>query len=151
MGDLNLTNCKSNGFNPMNWNCDKRGCFNKLKRPKIEVFHTNFPGKINFGDVDGIVEIAGNALMLEWKDINVPVTQGQYIMYERITKYGPITVMVVAGNAETMDIYQYAYFHNGKYYDWTAADLNDVNEKIKKWVAYAYKNDKTKNNNKKDT
>ena len=49
-----------NGFNPLRWNCEERGCFNLQKRPKIEVFSACFRGKISFGDVDGIVEISGN-------------------------------------------------------------------------------------------
>jgi len=54
----------ANGYNPLRWDCQKRGCFNLKRRPKIEIFAECFPGRINFGDVDGIVEINGNALLL---------------------------------------------------------------------------------------
>lgn len=53
----------ANGYNPLRWDCERRGCFNLKRRPKIEVFAECFPGRINFGDVDGIVEIGGNALL----------------------------------------------------------------------------------------
>ena len=57
----------ANGYNPLRWDCLRRGCFNLKRRPKIEVFADCFPGRINFGDVDGIVEISGNALLLDGK------------------------------------------------------------------------------------
>ena len=132
-----------NGYNPMRWDCETKGCFNKRKRPKIEVFHHNFPGKINFSDVDGIVEISGNALMLEWKDKNVPIPKGQAIMYERLSKHGPITVMCVAGDAETMEVYQYGIFHKGKFSGWKDADMELIQDKIRKWTHYALDNPKT--------
>jgi len=127
----------NDGHNPMRWNCETKGCFNKRKRPKIEVFHKNFPGKINFSDVDGIVEISGNALMLEWKDKDVPIPTGQAIMYERLSKHGPITVMCVAGDAETMEVYQYGIFHKGKFTGWKDADMELIQDKIRKWTHYA--------------
>ena len=68
------------GFNPLRWDCDHQGCFNKLKRPKIEVFADCFPGRINFGDVDGIVEINGYLLILEWKPERIELSRGQGIM-----------------------------------------------------------------------
>ena len=43
-----------NGYNPLRWDCQKQGCFNKKKRPKIEEFAECLPGKISFGDIDGI-------------------------------------------------------------------------------------------------
>ena len=47
------------GYNPMRWDCEKSGCFNVKCRPKIEVFAECFPGRINFGDMDGRVELGG--------------------------------------------------------------------------------------------
>ena len=68
------------GYNPLRWDCEKRGCFNIKRRPKIEVFHKCFPGNINFGDVDGIVEINGRGLMLEWKS-GKPNKKGELVIY----------------------------------------------------------------------
>lgn len=132
----------TDGYNPMRWNCEIKGCFNKRKRPKIEVFASNFPGKINFSDVDGIVEISGNALMLEWKDYGVPLLRGQELMYERLSKHGPITVLCVSGDAETMDVKQQGVFHKGKWSGWKNVDMNDVQEKIRGWTHWALKNPK---------
>jgi len=129
-----------NGYNPMGWDCNKKGCFNKKRRPKIEVFSECFPGRINFGDVDGIVEINGSALMLEWKtSISGSLPKGQQIMYERLTKSGVVSVIVVVGDAETMECSKYCLFFNGSHSRWFSADLNGIKEKIKAWALWARK------------
>ncbi len=125
------------GFNPMRWDCKTRGCFNIKRRPKIEVFSDCFPGNISFGDVDGIVEINGHGLMLEWKtDTNKPTT-GQRIMYERRTKSKLITVFLVVGNAETMEVSHMGIFFEGKQSRLQKVTLEDVKHKIKSWVVWA--------------
>lgn len=103
-----------NGFNPLRWDCEKRGCFNKLRRPKIEIFAECFPRNINFGDVDGIVEINGNALLLEWKSELKEIPTGQRIMYEKITQSGMLSVICLIGNAETMEVTHSCAFYKGK-------------------------------------
>lgn len=128
---------KVSGFNPLRWDCVKQGCFNKLRRPKIEMFADCFPGHINFGDVDGIVEINGKALMLEWKNKSGNLPTGQKIMYERITKNGDVTVICIIGNAETMECSEYCLFFKGKRNPSIKANLQDIKERIKKWVNYA--------------
>jgi hypothetical protein len=128
-----------NGYNPMRWDCEKRGCFNLKRRPKIEVFSDCFPGAISFGDVDGIVEINGRGLMLEWKtDTNKPTT-GQRIMYERLTKTALLSVLFVVGDAETMVITHMGKFTKGKQSELRAANLEDVKASIKRWVTWAQK------------
>ena len=125
---------KTPGFNPLRWDCIKQGCFNLKRRPKIQVFADCFPGRINFGDVDGIVEINGKALLLEWKTKNVKLPTGQRIMYEQITKTGDITVVCVVGNAETMECESSFFFYRGKQYPTKDCDLQSVKERIRKWV-----------------
>jgi hypothetical protein len=125
------------GYNPMGWNCEKKGCFNIKRRPKIEVFAECFPGKINFGDVDGIVEINGKALMLEWKTEQGEIRTGQKIMYQRITKNKEITVLCIIGNAETMECQRYCLFFNGKQTEFKECCLNSIKEKIRRWVNFA--------------
>jgi hypothetical protein len=128
------------GFNPMRWDCSKSGCFNKARRPKIEVFHDALPGRISFGDVDGIVEIEGNALVLEWKGEGAPIAKGQEIMWNRLTKSGIFTVFVIEGDAETMVVSSIRMFFRGKLHAPEAADLAAVKLKISAWVSYAKKN-----------
>ena len=123
-----------NGYNPLRWNCEKQGCFNIKRRPKIQVFADCFPGRINFGDVDGIVEINGHGLMFEWKTHNNGLTKGQRIMYERLTVTDLITVICIVGNAETMECTHYSLFHLGKYYPPKKSDLLGIKSVIKRWV-----------------
>ena len=127
----------TSGFNPMRWDCDVRGCFNKERRPKIEVFSDCFPGNISFGDVDGIVEINGHGLMLEWKTDTKEPTTGQRIMYERLTKTELITVLLIVGNAKTMEVSHMGNFYKGKQSQLKVADLEAVKNSIRKWVAWA--------------
>ncbi len=128
---------KPSGYNPMRWDCTKDGCFNQKMRPKIEVFAECFPGKINFGDVDGIVEINSHALMLEWKGHIGVIPTGQRIMYERITKNGFFAVLCIIGNPETMEVKQYQIFWKGKLGPVVVCDLIGLKDKIKNWADYA--------------
>lgn len=120
----------------MRWDCDKQGCFNKKMRPKIEVFSGCFPGRINFGDVDGIVEINGKGLMLEWKNFSIIIPIGQKIMYERLTKTGILSAILVLGNAETMEIKKFCWFKNGNQSIWLESNLDNLKSEIKKWVSF---------------
>lgn len=122
----------------MRWDCspDKDGCFNEKMRVKLGVFDDCFPGNIGFGDIDGIVEINGFCMMLEWKgaEINIPI--GQRIMFERITKDPKFTVLVVQGNAENMQIQKIQLWFNGKAQKWMEADLAKTRNIIKRWAKW---------------
>jgi len=130
-----------NGYNPLRWDCEKRGCFNKLKRPKIEIFSDCFPGRINFGDVDAIVEINGKGLMLEWKEGQQELKRGPLLMYERLTKTKLLSVFVVSGNAETMVVDGIMVWFSGKGEKWKSATLDILKRCIRKWVQWAQKNE----------
>lgn len=133
------------GYNPMRWNCEKRGCYNVKHRPKIEIFADVWPGRISMGDVDGIVEIEGNALMLEWKTDTTKITTGQRIMYQRITNRQQVTVFCVCGNAETMEITAYKIFFDGRENPrdtWTPISLDIFKQKLKHWCEWAQKHPK---------
>lgn len=126
-----------NGYNPIYYNCERQGCFNKRMRPKIEQFCDCFPGSINFGDVDGVVEMNGYTLTLEWKSTANDIPTGQRIMHQRTTFYGNNSVLCVAGNAETMDVQQIAYFYLGAWYEWTDASLDQLKDIIASWATWA--------------
>ena len=120
----------AHGFNPMRWDCSKRGCFNIKKRLKFEVFYDLLKGSVSFSDVDGIVEINSRALILEWKDAPVDISIGQYKMFERITKGQLITVYCVAGNPEFMSVSHLAMFVNGEWKPWEQCTLEKLRAKI---------------------
>lgn len=105
------------------------------------MFASCFPGKINFGDVDGIVEINGKGLMLEWKSSikNLTFPTGQRIMYERLTVGLKLTVLAVIGNPETMECKKYCIFFDGKQSIWINSDLEGIKKRIKRWCSWAKK------------
>ena len=122
--------------NPFNWDCDKNGCFNEKKRLQLDVFGECFPDNIQMGDVDGIVEISGQVLLLEWKE-HEPISTGQRIMYQRMTASPACHVIVVIGNPETMVVEKYTYFRDGAMAEWFPGNLEDLKGFIRSWVKFA--------------
>lgn len=123
----------------LRYDCERSGCFNLKRRPKIEVFDECFPGNISFGDVDGIVEINGNFLLLEWKCNKGSLPDGQRIMHEKLTASGRrTTVILVVGDAETMEIKRIAVCSNGRYGDFEPCSLSDLRARIRRWADIAY-------------
>ena len=121
----------------MYYDCARQGCFNKRMRPKIEAFDACLPGNIEMGDMDGVVEINGYTLTLEWKSAANDIPIGQRIMHQRTTFYGNNSVLCVAGNAETMDVQQIAYFYRGAWQTWTHTSLDELKGIIKSWADWA--------------
>jgi hypothetical protein len=131
------------GFNPLRWDCGVQGCFNQKRRPKIEVFADCFPGRISLGDVDGIVEIGGNALLLEWKSEARELPTGQRVLYQRLTWSGPVAVMIVVGDAETMAVTATSVFDGGSRFPehgYEPADLALIKTRLTAWSRWAAQN-----------
>lgn len=124
------------GFNPMRWRCETDGCFNEKRRPKIEAFADCFPRRINFGDVDGLVELSGAFCLLEWKGEGGSVKRGQTITYTAWTRTIGNIVFVIEGNAETMIVRRYCVFWAGKQRSWMDADLDAVKIRIREWARW---------------
>jgi len=116
------------------WNCKMDGCFREKKCPDLTVFDDCFPNKNSLGDVDGINETNGKGLLLEWKTSSANIPTGQRIMYQKLTKTGILSVLVVLGNAETMETKEYCWFYKGKQSEWKTADLEKIKAQIKSWV-----------------
>ncbi len=125
------------GFNPLRWCCEKSGCFNKLRRPKIEVFARCFPGRINFGDVDGWVELNGFFCVLEWKGKGGSLGRGQILTYQCFTKQPGNVVFVVEGDAENMVVTRYCCFWKGQQRKWRDSGLEGVQQAIESWAKRA--------------
>ena len=126
------------GYNPLRWDCGRDGCFNKSRRPKIEAFADCFPGRINFGDVDGEVEINGCFCQIEWKGRGGTIATGQHIKFERYTamRAGNV-VFVVEGDAETMAVRRYRKYWAGLGHEWIAGDLAALKASIRAWAEMA--------------
>lgn len=132
---------KGGGFNPMRWDCEKRECFNKKRRPKIELFADCFPRNISFGDVDAEVEINGHFLQLEWKTYIGSPPGGQLIKFHHYTRRPGFNVIVVCGDAETMKIEAFQIWDNGDGGAWTAASFHDLKSLVARWANWAQHDD----------
>lgn len=128
---------RASGFNPMRWDCGASGCFNVKRRPKIEMFADCFPGRVNFGDVDGLVEMSGIFCLIEWKGEGGTLRRGQEISFSAFTRVIGNIVFVVEGNAETMEVWRYCIFWKGRPREWVGADLSAVKQRIRGWATYA--------------
>ncbi len=128
-----------NGYNPMRWDCATSGCFNLKKRPKIERFADCLPGRIAFSDIDGIAEINGNLLLLEWKD-HLCLNTGQRILFERLTRLCPATVLIVEGDAEQMTVDAIRTVWRGQISPAEADDIDGLRLRIQQWSRWAMSN-----------
>lgn len=120
----------------MNWDCQRQGCFNRKKRLKFGAFTGCLPGRISFTDVDGLVEVNGNLLLMEWKD-HPALSTGQRILFERMTLVCPATVLVVEGDAEDMTVRSIRIVWRGRISPSEPADLEGLRELIRAWSQWA--------------
>lgn len=120
------------------WDCEKKGCFNKKHRLDFGVFFDCLPGKISFTDIDAFVEVGGQILLMEWKDGNRSVTIGQKIAFERLTLGHPKSVvLIVDGDAATMAVRGLQVVSDGKFSEWQDVSTEDVRVRIKAWASRA--------------
>jgi|DewCreStandDraft_4_1066084.scaffolds.fasta_scaffold63399_3 hypothetical protein len=123
----------------MNWDCQRQGCFNLKKRLKFGVFKECLPGNISFSDVDGIVEVNGNLLFLEWKD-HPCLNTGQRILFERLTRLCPATVLIVEGDAEQMTVDAIRTVWRGQIAPAEVDDIDGLRARIQQWSHWAMSN-----------
>lgn len=124
--------------NPLRWRCDDRGCFNEKKRPKIEVFAECFDSGINFGDVDMIVEKNGRFLMGEWKPAGGCIGRGQRILHDMLLQTDVFAIVIICGDAETMQVDLYEFRHRGAS-ETTVGGLDSLKARIRSWFEWAKK------------
>ncbi len=127
-----------NGANPLRWDCTVQGCFNRKKRPKIEIFADCLPRRIAFTDVDGIVEVCGNLLLLEWKE-HRQLPTGQRLLFERLTRFCPAAVFVVTGDAERMQVESVRLVWRGVVGPAEPMGLEGLRREIRAWSLWAAK------------
>ena len=119
----------------MRWDCspDKDGCYRQLGQPDLTVLDECFPGRIAMTDVDGLVEIDGRFLFIEWKRRG-DVPAGQRIMFERLTKHPEFTVLVILGDPASMTVERYDVFRNGRRRGWRDCDMRGLKRHIRAWA-----------------
>ena len=122
----------------MRWDCspDKDGCYRKLGQPDLTVLDECFPGRIAMTDVDGLVEINGRFLFIEWKRRG-DVPAGQRIMFERLTRHPEFTILVILGDPRTMAVERYDVFQGGRRKGWRDCDLSALKRHVRAWAGRA--------------
>ena len=133
-----------NGYNPLRHKCANMGCFNEVRRPKIEEFAVCFGGDNNFGDCDGMVEKKGRLCMLEWKGPGGSLAGGQIIAFEHLTltpegEANGNIVFVVEGDPISMVIKRYSIFWGGRQQHWVESTFDELKERITAWDKWASK------------
>jgi len=119
----------------MRWDCspDKDGCYRDLGQPDLTVLDECFPGRIAMTNVDGLVEINGRFLLIEWKRRgDVPI--GQRIMFERLTRHPEFTILVILGDPRTMVVERYDVFRCGRRRGWRDCDLSEIKRHVRTWA-----------------
>ena len=119
----------------MRWDCspDRDGCYRERGQPDLTVLDECFPGRIAMTDVDGLVEINGQFLSIEWKRRG-DVPAGQRIMFERMTRHPEFTILVIVGDPATMEVKCYDVFQDGRRKGWRDCDLSELKRRVGAWA-----------------
>jgi len=96
-----------------------------------------FPRGIMPMDWDGVVELEGNFLVFETKDVGIEVPQGQLMALTRATKLAPITVIVIWGKKECNEC---QIISKGIQREKKVSTNDDIRNICIKWVEFAQNN-----------
>lgn len=109
--------------------------------PDWSIFNGIFSNKkIRITDGDGMVERAGNLLILEVKSPGKEIPLGQAIMYSNLSKAGTAAIIVLWGKD---DIYTKMRVYTAKKYrEYDDIDNDFVIEVIQQWEQWALRNPK---------
>lgn len=123
---------ESNGFRPIRWDCARDGCFNEKCRARFDELYDALPSKISFTDLDGIVEVNGRFLVIEWKHSR-HIPQGQLILFQQLAALPQFTVIVLVGKPQLSLVKEATIIFPNKPITWYSASLASVKEYIRKW------------------
>ncbi len=120
----------------LRWKCESKGCYLK-QLPNWGMLDDCFPGRISVSDIDGVVEIGGRFLFLEWKRPRVALTTGQRIMFQNMVKTGVITVFLINGDPETSTPEQIVIFGRKGAAHPEPCDCVKLQQLCAKWAKWA--------------
>ena len=121
----------------LRWDCSKRGCFNEIHRARVEILKDCLPGKISFGDLDGVVQIGKHGLILEFKGPGVDLGVGQRIMFDSFRIHNGLTTFVVGGEPRNLNVHRMMVFRSQGVIPWFEADLDALRSWVVRWVSWA--------------
>jgi len=122
-------------FQPMRYNCAKQGCFNVKNRPDFGVFADCFPGKISMMDIDAAVEVNNRFLFVEFKPVEFQkLARGQELFFERLAQDRRNTVVIAAGDVETMQFSRCMTIEDGQFRNWRDTSTDMMRARMKQWA-----------------
>lgn len=125
------------GASRMRFSCDGGKCYLTDKVPNLGEFDDCFPGKIGFGDVDGLIERRGSFLVVEWKEPDAPLTTGQLITFKHLSTVPTITVLVVEGDNSRMTVNSVSQVTESGLSDKRPIDLAGLKLLFTQWYEFA--------------
>lgn len=123
-------------YNPIRHDCETGGCWNAQYRPNIEFFYHALPRKITMSDIDGVVEVNGSFLFLEWKSHKGELPVGQRILAKNLTGLSTkITYVVVQHDpGNPMLVEHVMVVHGGKFGGWEECDMDGLFARVERWA-----------------
>lgn len=118
------------------WDCPSDGCY-RDHLPDWTPFNDCFPRTgIRISDIDGMVEIGGHFLFLEWKPARVPVPEGQLNALARLSVLPRVTVLILWGT-DTLHPEQWQVIHQGELHPAHPVDHDTLHAFIAAWATTA--------------
>jgi len=112
---------------------DAEKCYLRDCLPAWEMFNICFPRGIRIGDLDGIVEMNGLFLIMEWKRSNPEIPKGQLLTFKALARTGLFTIVIMYGQPMT-DLQVFG--RKGEIKKRPANSLDAV-AVVSKWAKYA--------------
>lgn len=118
------------------WDCPTDGCY-RDQLPDWSPLNDCFPrAGIRVTDIDGMVEVGGHFLFIEWKPPKVPVPDGQMRALTRLSTLPRITVLIVWG-ITTLEPEQWQILSKGQVSDPHPVDFITWHSWINAWATVA--------------
>jgi hypothetical protein len=92
--------------------------------------------KVKVADIDGFVERNGNFLVLETKQIGVPIPYGQQITYRQLTRTKLFTILFLYGPKNEPQEFE-LWRPNGTILSKKKTDIAEVKTFISRWFEWA--------------
>ena len=117
------------------WNCNTDGCYKEKCVPDWGPLDGYLPRGCRPTDVDGIIEIDGRFLLLEFKSHGGQLQCAQRWLFERLTADSSNVLVVVmsAGTNELESLQKIRFVRNGKMGEWIPCNLSQFIERYRNW------------------
>jgi hypothetical protein len=121
--------------------CKINGCYKDVCIPDWGMFDGCFDAKsekIKIGDLDGVVEINGNVLFLEWKRMESELSYGQKRLLMTLTENSDKHMaLIIYGSINGNDLMKYQTVRSGKFSRLRDCDKEYLRNLLIRWTDYS--------------